>query len=55
MDGRLIDIASAERCRRILERADAIAEMDRRKEEALRDPDSVEERPIAAIEETWKR
>ncbi len=52
VDGRMIDIASAERCRRILERADAIAEMDRRKEEALRDPGSMEERIRAAIEET---
>ena len=50
VDGRMIDIASAERCRRILERADAIAEMDRRKEEAMKDPDSVEERLRAAIE-----
>ena len=30
VDGRMIDIASAERCRRILERADAIEAMDRR-------------------------
>jgi len=51
VDGRMIDIASAERCRRILDRADAIAEMDRRKSEAIRDPDSVEERLRAAIEE----
>ncbi len=50
VDGRMIDIASAERCRRILERADAIAEMNRRKEEALKDPESVEERLRAAIE-----
>ena len=41
VDGRMIDIASAERCRRILTRADAIAEMDRRKNEALKDPDSL--------------
>ena len=51
VDGRMIDIASAERCRRILEREDAVAEMDRRRSEALRDPDSVEERLRAAIEE----
>jgi citrate lyase subunit beta/citryl-CoA lyase len=51
VDGRMIDVASAERCRRILERADAVAEMDRRKSEALRDPDSVEERLRAAIED----
>jgi citrate lyase subunit beta/citryl-CoA lyase len=52
VDGRMIDIASAERCRRILERADAIAAMDRRKEESMKDPDSVEERLRAAIEES---
>ena len=51
VDGRMIDVASAERCRKILERADAISEMDRRKSEAIRDPDSVEERLRAAIEE----
>jgi len=51
VDGRMIDIASAERCRRILGRADAIAEMDRRKSEAIRDPGSVEERLRAVIEE----
>ncbi len=48
----MIDIASAERCRRILERADAIAEMDRRKNDALRDLYSVEERLRAENEET---
>jgi citrate lyase subunit beta/citryl-CoA lyase len=52
VDGRMIDIASAERCRRILERADAIAAMDSRKEESMKDPDSVEERLRAAIEES---
>jgi len=51
VDGRMIDIASAERCRRILRRADAITEMEQRKEDALKDPDSVEERLRAAIEE----
>ena len=51
VDGRMIDVASAERCRRILGRADAIAEMDRRKSEAIRDPGSVEERLRAVIEE----
>ena len=40
----MIDVASAERCRRILDRADAIAAMNRRKEEAMKDPDSLEER-----------
>jgi hypothetical protein len=51
VDGRMIDIASAERCRRVLTRADAIADMDGRKEEALRDPDSLEEKLRAAIDE----
>jgi len=51
VDGRMIDVASSERCRRILDRVDAIAEMDRRKSEAIRDPSSVEERLRAAIEE----
>ncbi|MGD2201447.1 MAG: CoA ester lyase [Candidatus Bathyarchaeota archaeon] len=51
VDGRMIDIASAERCRRILVRADAIAEMERRKREALKDPDSMEEKLWASIYE----
>jgi len=50
VDGRMIDVASAERCRRILGRADAIAEMERRKKEALADPDALEERLRAAID-----
>lgn len=50
VDGRMIDVASAERCRRILGRADAIAEMERGKKEALADPDAVEERLRAAID-----
>jgi citrate lyase beta subunit len=36
VDGRMIDIASAERCRNILERADAIEAMDRRKRNAMK-------------------
>jgi len=36
VDGRMIDIASAERCRNILERADAIKAMDRRKRNAMK-------------------
>jgi len=51
VDGRMIDIASAERCRRILTRADAIADRDRRKDEALKNPDSLEEKLRAAIDE----
>jgi citrate lyase subunit beta/citryl-CoA lyase len=50
VDGRMIDIASVVRCRRVLARADAISAMKKRKEEALEDPDSVEERLRAAIE-----
>lgn len=36
VDGRMIDIASAERCRKILERADAIEAMDKRKRDAMK-------------------
>ena len=36
VDGRMIDIASAERCRKILERNDAIEAMDRRKNKAVK-------------------
>jgi citrate lyase subunit beta/citryl-CoA lyase len=50
VDGRMIDIASAERCRRVLARADAIAEMDEMKREALEDPDALEQRLRVAIE-----
>jgi citrate lyase subunit beta/citryl-CoA lyase len=51
VDGRMIDVASAERCRRILERARAITVMDSKKKEALMDPDALEERLRAAIDE----
>ena len=51
VDGRMIDIASAERCRRVLRRVDAITGMDRRKSEAMKDPGSVESRLKAAIDE----
>ena len=50
VDGRMIDIASAERCRRVLERVDAIAEMEERKRKAMEDPDALERRLWAAIE-----
>jgi citrate lyase subunit beta/citryl-CoA lyase len=49
VDGRMIDIASAERCRRVLRHVDAITGMDERKSEAMKDPDSVESRLKAAI------
>jgi citrate lyase subunit beta/citryl-CoA lyase len=50
VDGRMIDIASAERCRRVLERAGAIADMDERKNGAMGDPDALERRLRADIE-----
>jgi len=50
VDGRMIDIASAERCRRVLRRAAAIAAMDERKNEAMRDPIAVEARLRTAID-----
>ncbi|MEE8354778.1 MAG: hypothetical protein V3S09_03040, partial [Candidatus Bathyarchaeia archaeon] len=50
VDGRMIDIASAERCRRVLERADAIAGMEGRKREALGDPEALERRLRAAVD-----
>ena len=50
VDGRMIDIASAERCRRVLERAGAIADMDERKNGAMGDSDALERRLRAAIE-----
>jgi hypothetical protein len=50
VDGRMIDIASAERCRRVLRRADAITDMDGRKMEALKDPDLVENKLRAALD-----
>jgi len=51
VDGRMIDIASAERCRRVLRRVDAITGVDERKSEAMKDPDSVESKLKAAIDE----
>jgi citrate lyase subunit beta/citryl-CoA lyase len=50
VDGRMIDIASAERCRRVLRRAAAIAAMDERKSKAMLNPDAVESRLRAAID-----
>ena len=50
VDGRMIDIASAVRCRRVLARADAISAMEKRKEDALGDPDSMEKKLRAALE-----
>ncbi len=50
VDGRMIDIASAERCRRVLERAGAITEMDERKNGAMEDPDALQRVLRADIE-----
>jgi len=50
LEGRMIDIATAERCRKVLRRAAAIEEMERRKSEALRDPDSLDDRIRSSIE-----
>jgi len=52
VDGRMIDIASVERSKRILERASAISEMEERKEKAMRDPGKLEEKLRSAIEKT---
>jgi citrate lyase subunit beta/citryl-CoA lyase len=50
VDGRMIDIASAERCKRVLSRAESITDMDRRKKEALKDPDSLEDKLRVALD-----
>jgi citrate lyase subunit beta/citryl-CoA lyase len=49
LEGRMIDIATAERCSSIIERAEAIAAFDGRKTEALKHPDVIEERIRDAI------
>lgn len=49
LEGRMIDIATAERCKSIIERAEAIAVFDARKTEALKHPDVIEERIRDAI------
>ncbi len=48
-DGRMIDIATAERCRSVIERAEAIATFDARKSEALKRSDGLEEELREAI------
>jgi hypothetical protein len=50
LEGRMIDIATTERCRKVLRRAAAIEKMERRKSEALMDPNSLEERIRSSIE-----
>jgi citrate lyase subunit beta/citryl-CoA lyase len=50
VNGRMIDIASAERCRKVLFRANAISKMEKRKEDALMNPDYLEEKLKSNIE-----
>lgn len=49
LNGRMIDVATAERCKKILERANAIADVERRKNKVLKDPDALEEKLRASI------
>jgi citrate lyase subunit beta/citryl-CoA lyase len=43
-EGRMIDIASAERCKKIINKVNAINEIEKRKKKALEDPNSLEEK-----------
>jgi len=54
LDGRMIDIATAERCKIILERAEAIASIEARKNEAQKSPDKLEEVLRDAIRKSEK-
>jgi citrate lyase subunit beta/citryl-CoA lyase len=49
VDGRMIDIASAERCRKIIERFKSIEYIEKRKTEAMKNPTLVEEKLRKAI------
>ena len=49
LDGRMIDIATAERCRNILRRADAVEAMEKRKADDIGNPSQKEEKIKAAI------
>jgi len=51
VDGRMVDVATTERCKIMLERADAIAAMEARKSDAARDLGTLENELRAAIEE----
>lgn len=51
VDGRMVDVATAERCKIIPERADAIAAMEARKSDAARYLGALENELRAAIEE----
>ena len=55
LEGRMIDIATAERCKSIIERAEAIAAMDERKNEALKKTDELEEELRNSIRESEKQ
>ena len=55
VDGRMVDIASARRCRDFLNRADTIAVFEARKAEALKDPNTVEAQMRATIEAAEKK
>ncbi len=50
VNGRMIDIASAERCKKVLFRSNAILKMEKRKEDALKNPDYLEEKLRAHLE-----
>jgi citrate lyase subunit beta/citryl-CoA lyase len=43
-EGRMIDIASAERCKKIINKVNVINEIEKRKKKALEDPNSFEEK-----------
>jgi citrate lyase subunit beta/citryl-CoA lyase len=43
LDGRMIDIATADRCKSIIERSEAIAAFEARKTEALKQSDKIEQ------------
>jgi citrate lyase subunit beta/citryl-CoA lyase len=51
LDGRMIDIASIERYKKILERVDAIKKIENRKRDALQNPQALEEKLREKIQE----
>lgn len=50
VDGRMVDIATVERCRTILKRVDAITSMEKRKKKALTDTEGLEEKIRKSID-----
>ena len=54
LEGRMIDIATAERCRSIIERAEAITAFEAKKAESLKQPEVVEQGLRIAIEMSEK-